>query len=399
MSNSTYFQQLNEILKSYKRAVPSLIVDLDRLDHNIEILQKSISDDMDFRIVVKSLPAIPLIDYVMRKVGTTKLMVFHQPFLSTIAQYYSKKVDILMGKPMPVQTANYFYKTLNPHTAFDASKQVQWLIDTEQRLHQYIDLAKKYQQKLLVNIEIDVGLHRGGLGDSENLRGVLKIIEQKADYVEFTGFMGYDPHVALMPKILRSPKKSFKLANDFYKNCIELVKNDFPNLWHNNLTFNGAGSPTLVLHKKSDSVLNDISAGSGLVKPTHFDIPTLKDYQPACFIATPILKKMKGTTLPALEKLKGFLSFIKPYFRKTYFIYGGYWKAVYHYPPKTGVNPLFGASTNQTMLNSASLIDLEVDDFIFLRPTQSEFVFLQFGNILVFRNGNIVDEWQVLQNI
>jgi D-serine deaminase-like pyridoxal phosphate-dependent protein len=396
--NTAYFQKLNQSLKSYKRAIPSLLVDLDRLDQNIQALKKLMPEDKAFRIVVKSLPSIPLIDYVMGKMDTNKLMVFHQPFLSEIAHHYGKKVDVLIGKPMPALTADYFYQTLDTNSTFQADKQVQWLIDTEQRLKQYIELAKKHKQKILVSLEIDVGLHRGGFGTLESLCSALKIIEQNQEHLKLAGFMGYDPHVAHLPKILRSPKKSFQFANDFYKACIEVLKSDFQDLWHQNLTFNGAGSPTLPLHKDTHSVLNDVSTGSALVKPTHFDIPSLSSFIPACFITTPVLKKMKGTTLPGLEKLKGLFNLLRPFFRKSYFIYGGYWKADYYFPPKTRDNPLFGPSTNQTMVNSASNIDLEVDDFIFLRPTQSEFVFLQFGNIIAMRGGEIETEWPILQN-
>ena len=43
----------------------------------------------------------------------------------------------------------------------------------------------------------------------------------------------------------------------------------------------------------------------------------------------------------------------------------------------------------------AASVDLQVDDWIFLRPTQSEFVFLQFGDIAVYDRGRIVDNWPV----
>lgn len=396
--NHSYFQQLNNTLKTHKRAIPSLLIDLDRLDQNLEVLQQSIAERMDFRIVVKSLPSIKLLDYVMERARTNKLMVFHQPFLSTLVQHYGSKVDLLLGKPMPVQTAQYFYQTAPKITNFQASKQLQWLIDTEVRLQQYLELAKEVNQKLLINVEIDVGLHRGGATNLKGLRSILHLLDQNPDHLEFAGLMGYDPHVVSLPKLLRSPQKAFRMANDFYKQCIELIKNDFPSLWHEKLTFNGAGSPTLALHKNPDSVLTEVSAGSALVKPTHFDIATLSDYTPACFIATPILKKFKGTTLPILEKLKGVLSTVKPTFKQSYFIYGGYWKADYCYPPKTSVNSIFGASTNQSMINTAAKVDLAVDDFVFLRPTQSEFVFLQFGDILAVRNGKVEGEWGVLEN-
>jgi D-serine deaminase-like pyridoxal phosphate-dependent protein len=47
------------------------------------------------------------------------------------------------------------------------------------------------------------------------------------------------------------------------------------------------------------------------------------------------------------------------------------------------------------MLNGSRNISLQADDWIFLRPTQSEFVFLQFGDIAVYDDGSIVEHWPV----
>ena len=58
-------------------------------------------------------------------------------------------------------------------------------------------------------------------------------------------------------------------------------------------------------------------------------------------------------------------------------------------------NGVYGRSSNQEMLNGSTSIELEPDDWIFLRPTQSEFVFLQFGDIAVYDQGAIVDFWPV----
>jgi len=43
-------------------------------------------------------------------------------------------------------------------------------------------------------------------------------------------------------------------------------------------------------------------------------------------------------------------------------------------------------------------VALEVDDHIFLRPAQSESVFLQFGSILAMRKAEIVGLWQILSD-
>lgn len=393
----SYFTALNKELKSYKRSIPNLLIDLDLLDSNIEILLSSLQSNTDFRIVVKSLPSIDLLQYVMVKAATTKLMVFHQPFLTDIAQTCDEQVDILLGKPMPIKTAQYFYETLkstdnnlNPYT------QIQWLIDTQERLIQYLDLAKQLNQPLRVNLELDVGLHRGGFSNLSSLSTALVLISENKEWLSLSGFMGYDPHVVKLPKIIRSKKKALRLANEFYHQCKTLLKTEFPTLWSDQLTFNGAGSPTINLHNDTTSPLNDISAGSALVKPTTFDIPSLEAYVPACFISTPVLKKFKETNIPGLEKIKGILNILSKANRHSYFIYGGYWKADYYYPTGLKQNELFGASTNQTMVNSISTLD--VDDFVFLRPQQSEFVFLQFGDILTIRNGRIIGEWKLLIN-
>ncbi|MEE3999958.1 alanine racemase [Tenacibaculum sp. FZY0031] len=388
-----YFKNINQELKNYQRAIPCLLVDLDILDENITEVLSNFRNDASLRVVVKSLPSVQLIEYILHKTNSNKLMVFHQPFLTDLASRLDNKADVLLGKPMPIKTAIYFYNNLaQPNNGFNPFTQIQWLVDTEKRIEEYINLAKQHNQKLRLNIEIDVGLHRGGFSSLENLSKGLSLIENNQDFVEFSGFMGYDPHVVKLPKIVRSQKKSLQLANQFYGDCKTLVQNDFPELWNKNLTFNGAGSPTLNLHKEQRSPINDIAIGSCFVKPTMFDIPSLKNYKPAAFIATPILKKFSNTTLPGLEKLKQFFS------KKSAFIYGGFWKADYYYPKGIKQNNLFGASTNQTMINIPKNESILVDDFIFLRPHQSEFVCLQFGEILPIRNGKIQQSWQLLNN-
>ncbi len=389
----TYFKNLNTALKNYQRAIPCLLVDLDLLDSNISKVQENLKTDTSLRIVVKSLPSVELINYILQKTNTNKLMVFHQPFLTDLVSRLDANKDILLGKPMPIKTAEYFYKNLpQQNNRFNSFKQIQWLVDTEKRIEEYIDLAKKINKKIRLNIEIDVGLHRGGFSTLNSLKNGLRLIKANKSFIEFSGFMGYDPHVVKLPKIIRSEKKAFSLANNFYKECKDLVINQFPSLWDKNLTFNGAGSPTLNLHKTTKSTINDVSIGSCFVKPTSFDIPSLKEYQPATFIATPVLKEFKNTTIPGLEKFKFLFK------QQSVFIYGGFWKADYYYPQKVKQNKLFGNSTNQALLNISGKESIQVDDFIFLRPHQSEFVFLQFGEIIPIRKGKIQQPWQLFKN-
>lgn len=394
-----YFQNLNAQLKAQHRAIPCLLLDLDILDQNLDTLKTQLNPQAHLRIVDKSLPSFELIDYIMKKTNTQKIMCFHQPFLTDLATQLDHNADLLLGKPMPIKTARYFYDNLpNLPNQFNPFLQIQWLVDTEKRIIEYINLAAHLNQKIKLNIEIDVGLHRGGFDNIQALRRALHIINANSDKVQFSGLMGYDPHIVKIPAFLRHPKTALQESNRFYAQCQSLVKREFPNLWNTQLTFNGAGSPTFNLHNNDQSPLNDISIGSCLVKPTTFDIPTLKDYQAACFIATPILKKQKNTTIPGIEKFKNILNFINSKNKQSFFIYGGFWQADYHYPKGITQNALFGTSTNQAMLNTATNISLDVDDFVFLRPHQSEFVFLQFGEIITIRNGKLSERWPLLKN-
>lgn len=393
-----YFQALNEELKRYKNAVPRLLVDLDALDANIEVLQNSLKAGVDFRLVVKSLPSPQLIQYFQQKLPTEKLMVFHQPFLTQLLPLLGQEADVLLGKPMPIQTLQYFYENLSARsTTFDPFTQVQWLVDTQDRLMQYQALAKEKAWKLKVNLEIDVGLHRGGFADLASFESALTFLVQNQDTLTLSGLMGYDPHIVKLPKVLRSKEKAFEMVCTAYESYLKVLKDKFPELWNDELTLNGAGSPTIALHQSSLSPLNDWSAGSCLVKPSSFDIPSLEGYCPASYIATPVLKKLEGTTIPAIERYKGVLNALDRTNKQSFFIYGGYWKADYHYPFGLKANQLFGESTNQSMVNAPEGSDLVVDDFVFLRPKQSEFVFLQFGKILAIRNQQIVEEWDIFK--
>ena len=63
------------------------------------------------------------------------------------------------------------------------------------RLEQYLALAREQNQQLNINIEIDVGLHRGGLTDPQQLDAMIALIEAHPEQLRFSGFMGYDAHV------------------------------------------------------------------------------------------------------------------------------------------------------------------------------------------------------------
>lgn len=376
-AHDTYFSGLNDLLKREGPGRPVMLIDIARMNHNIDVLTGSVGPEKTYRVVVKSLPSVPLLENVLQRAKTRSLMVFHQPFLNAIAEAFPNS-DTLLGKPMPVRAARTFYRKLG-ETPFDAANQVQWLIDSQQRLLQYQALARELGVKMQVNLEIDVGLHRGGLPEPEALGAALQVIHGDPEHLSFSGFMGYEPHLTGMKASLDHPAVQSVL--DVYRGFLDGARTAGIKL--DRLTLNGAGSHTLRIYER-DKTMNDLSAGSGVVMPTDFDTFHLTDNLPALFIATPVLKRYDGNPyMPdAPENMQ-----------RLYYIYGGYWKAQMVSPAEVG-EPIY-QSTNQSPITTSRKVDLRVDDYVFLRPTQSEFVMLQFGDLLAFKGSEFTDRWPV----
>lgn len=389
-SHARYYVELSKALDKAGLARPTLVIDQQRLFANADVLRGHLEGKYAYRVVAKSLPSLPLIETVMKRTKTDRLMVFHRPFLNLTAEALPT-ADVLLGKPMPVAAAARFYDQ-HDGSGFDPSRQLQWLIDSNQRLAQYRQLARQLNMPMRINLEIDVGLHRGGLSKVEELAEVIRVIEADS-LLTFSGFMGYEPHVVKIPGIIGGSPKAFEKAQTTYRDFVTATERllDRP---IQDLTLNAAGSPTYQLYEGDESA-NELSAGSGLVKPTDFDLATLADHQPAAFIATPVIKALDTTKVPGLESLASVMAWLNPNRERAFFIYGGYWKAVPESPAGLSVNPIYGHSTNQEMLNGSASIDLRQDDWVFLRPTQSEHVFLQFGDIAVYDDGEIVERWPV----
>jgi D-serine deaminase-like pyridoxal phosphate-dependent protein len=389
-----YFRALNAELKREGPMRPCLVIDLDRMDQNLERVATALKrSGKHYRIVEKSLPSQKLIEYVMRKADTKRLMSFHEPFLNSDVIAFAD-ADILLGKPLPVRSAELFYKKLKG--PFDPSRQLQWLLDTPERLQQYLDLANGLETKLRANIEIDVGLHRGGVHDDATLARMLDIIAAQPRRLELAGFLGYDAHVGLgVPRILGTPRRLLDKAMAIYQARVDFTRSRYPKLWNDTLTLNSGGSPSYQLHEH-ERVSNDIAVGTALLKPTHYDIETLTDHVPAVFIATPVIKSTGPIQLPVLDEKSRIFSWWDPNQRQTYFIYGGWWRAQYESPKGLQFNARFGHSANQEIVNGSPTTGLDVDDQVFLRPRIVEGVLLQFGDLVAMRGGRIVDYWPPL---
>lgn len=386
-----YFQQVQSALARAELAEPVLVIDRDRLDANIDKLKTKLPHGMAYRIVAKSLPSAPLIEHVARRASTDRLMSFNTNMVEQLLTLMPK-ADQLLGKPIPIAALTSTFSRASTSNAGALQTQVQWLIDTRERLAQYEVFAKSAGLNLRINLEIDVGLHRGGMEPGEVLASALEVISN-SQHLELSGLMGYEPHLTKLPNLAGWPKRAKKGAADRFSEALAHVSSVFGERHCDAMVRNMAGSPTFGLYTDTD-LANEIAAGSALVKPSDFDLPILKDFLPASFIATPAIKVSNGVRLPGLEYANRALG--KPTSGKTVFLHGGYWKADPVYPGGLKYSTLFGRSSNQEMLVAPKNTSLKVDDFVFLRPTQSEAVFLQFPRIAVFSDREIRDMWSPL---
>ena len=382
--HETYFAGVSTALKRAGLMRPTLVIDRDRLLANVAAIRKStVAAKLPLRVVAKSLPSPKLLQTIMTGMGTQRLMVFSAEMLLQLLPLHPE-ADYLMGKPLPVSEFIRVAEKAGAETA----AQVQWLIDTPQRLSQYIEAAKARGIQPRINFEIDVGLHRGGFADPQSLSEALGTAQ--AARVQVAGLMGYDPHVPKMP----SPDKAWAGSQQDYAAMIAVLRAG-GQTDSAALTLNGAGSPTFRRHC-AGTVANEVSVGSAFVKPGDFDYPELADLLPTAFIATPVIKASQDQTLPGVEALSGAMHWWDRNTQRGFFIHGGHWLAKPVSPPGLQYSKLFGRSSNQELLTGSKLVDLAPDDHVFLRPDQSEALFLQFGDIAVYDGQQIAETWPTL---
>ncbi len=378
-----YFRTLAAALQRAGIFRPVLVIDRQRLEANIRAIRASVDQaKLPLRVVAKSLPAPQLLDSIMTGTGSGRLMIFSGEMLLHLMPLHPQ-ADMLLGKPLPVAEFVRVADQAGP----EAAGRVQWLIDTPERLAAYAQAAKARGLALQVNFEIDIGLRRGGFADAAALAQAAE--SARADGIGIAGLMGYDPHVPKMPR----PDSAYAESQSAYEAAIGVLRD--AGLDPAALTLNAAGSPTFRRHCKA-TVANEVSVGSAFVKPGDFDYADLEDLVPAAFIATPVLKADHNQTLPGIEAFSGAMHWWDRNTTRGFFIHGGHWLAKPVSPSGLAYSKLFGRSSNQELLTGSSRIDLGPGDTVFLRPDQSEALFLQFGDIAVYDGREISGTWPTL---
>lgn len=383
--HDAYFAQLQQGLRAAGIAQPVVVVDRERMQRNLaRIAQRA---RLPLRVVVKSLPSPALVDAALKAWNTERAMLFNAPQLLQVATE-RPRVQVLLGKPLPAAAAQRVIASL-PRQG-EALDRIQWLVDTPQRLRQYGELARAAQRPLKLNIEIDVGLHRGGVESTEALVAMLAALRGEP-LLRWSGFMGYDAHVAAIPGLPGARRRAEETARLRYAEMWQAASQDAAGPPPRDaLTLNTGGSLTFHLHGP-EGLPNEVAVGSAAVKPSDFDVPSLDALEPAVFIATPVLKDLSGFRLP--EGVSWIASLARAWDanqRHAFAIHAGAWAADVASPAGIAPSGLFGSSANQQVMVASGATGLRPDDFVFLRPRHSEAVLLQFGDLALVEQGRVV---------
>jgi D-serine deaminase-like pyridoxal phosphate-dependent protein len=385
MSDETYFAQWSRALRSCHVGVPTACIDLARVRANAARV-KAHAGAKRIRISDKSVPSIAMLRFLRAELNTHRHMVFHLPFVEQTLRAFDD-AEVLVGKPMP--TFALAHALERTHNIGDWCARTIVLADSVARVTELEALARSRSIALRVALEIDVGLHRGGLTHE----AFVAVLPSFGAHLSLAGLMGYDAHVG---KSLKSASSSHASVVREYAAFVAQLRG--LGAWHEGLILNGAGSPTFHRHD-STSPLTEMSVGSIFLKPTDYDLAALCEYEPAAFVAAPVLKVQDSLSVPDHPMISAFVSgassLLGGSLSKTIFHYGGRWDAKPVFPPGLREHPAFAGSFNQGGLSAPGDCALKVDDSIFWRPMQTESVLLRFGAWLV-RDGDRIERWQPL---
>lgn len=389
--SAAYFEAVARDLDAAGIGTPAILLDMDRVDANIDEIVGAIAPPLRYRIVEKSLPSLDLLAYVAARSGSERFMVLHLPFLAPLCDAFPS-AEVLLGKAQITGAVRAFFEELPAGTDRVAlARRVVLLADGPARLAELIALADGLGVGLRVAIEIDVGLRRSGLREPAELGPMLDAIDA-AGSVELAGLLGYDGHVAFSPTgTLAGVRDAFEEAMASYQRFVDVLESPaHRHLLRPDLIFDSGGSATYPLYAEGTPV-NDVAAGGGVLRPGGYPDHVIGALSPAIFIATPVLDRFESPRLPFFSEEQSARLFAG---RQGLTIYGGGWPAFFTHPPGIEPAPFVSDPRDHVMVPNQGLVSAPAEpriapgDWVFYHPRQSDALF-QFETIHLVRGGRL----------
>lgn len=392
------FARWNTELKAKAPGRDVTLVDLDALDHNIEVVKSQLGPAFALRVVTKSLPSLDLIEYVMNKAGTHRLMAFSEGLLRDLLLRFGSSADILLGRPTPIEAARRVFAE-SPRAAAD----VKWLVDTKERMIEYRELAVSVGRPLHVVVEIDVGLRRGGARTVTELLEMLAVMDSRDGLLRLEGFMGYEGHVPFAPPGFDSDVE-FAAVHERYSDFVAAARQAYPAMFHRRMVMDSGGSGTY--HRYSADLVtpvNEVSMGSAFLLPEHFADLSVFGLRPAAYQASAVLKRVDPAEVPFAEGYLPYLAQSNPSLETAYYMVGAGFPGELVHPAGLIVNPFMpegdgvkNLMSNQQLRNGPADLPLEVGDFVFYHPWEGGGL-AWLSMLEVLRDDTIIDRWPVFR--
>lgn len=400
------FVAWNHVLKAEAAGRESAFVDLDAVDHNLQRIGGRLGSRIDLRLVAKSLPCLPLLEYMMKTAGTNRIMAFAEGMVRELLLRFGDRVDILLGRPAARGALERTFKALDEleHQENPAT-QVRWLVDTEARLGDYRRFAEQRGEPIRVAVEIDVGLRRGGARDEAELFAMLDMIAGSSQ-LGFAGFMGYDGHVPFAPEDL-TPEVELARVQERYARFVDAARDAFPGLFDAPLVFNSGGSRTYHDYVDAlDTPVNEVAVGSAFFFPSHFHDLDDTALRGASFFATPILKRTDPAETPFDESFLPGVAADNENVEVAFYMTTGDFPGSRIYPdgltqnldPSRPERPprLVNMLPNQGRWWGPRRLRLDEGDFVFYQPWEADAI-RWLDRLDVFRGTALIDQWETFQ--
>lgn len=391
----SWFEQIASDLDAAGIGDPVVLVDLDRAEANVDAIVAGIRP-LTYRIVVKSLPSLDLLELVSSRSGSASFMVLHLPLLPALLARFPG-ADVLVGKCHLTSAVRAFFDDIPVDERADAAARVTFLADDGAQLDELVALAGALGLTLKVAIELDVGLGRSGVEGPEDLPALLdRLLATSA--VRFAGFLGYDGHIAYTSGTREALDRAWADAMARYQAFVDVLNGGgydalaaLPDL-----VFDGGGSATYPMYAGRGTPVNDVAAGGGVLRPGAYPDHVLDALRPAVFIATPVLQRYASPRLPGFSAAASAAILDG---RQGLTIQGGAWPGRWTYPEDVRPlpAPLFHDPGDVNLVPNQGLVTAPPDlaigpgDRVFYHPRQSDALFL-FERIHVVRGGRLQRE-------
>lgn len=370
------------------RPLPFAYLDLDLFDQNIrEIATRARGRQV--RLASKSLRSVA----VLRRIFAAD-PIFHGIMCYTAqeAAYLATQGfnDLLIGYPAWHQD-----DIAAVARATAAGTSITLMVDSPEHVEQIETVAQRYGVRLPLCLEIDMsmdlpGLHFGVWRSPVHTPAQARLVIERlqaSSHVWLDGLMGYEAQIAGIGDNFPSRKAKNTVVRRLKRRSIHEVAErraalvDLVNSSGLSLRFVNGGGTGSITSTRAESVVTEITVGSGFYSPALFDNYRDFRYRPAAGYAIEIVRQPGPSIYTCLGG--GYIASgsVGPEKQPQPYL-----------PQGARLDSLEGAGEVQTPIRYDGEVPLKLGDPIFMRHSKAGELCERFTHLLFVSNGEIVDE-------